>query len=99
VFSNRRNPDGTLGFFYPDHFTFGQPVYLSQLVAAAMNVDGIDWVDPESTDFVFQRFAQVAAGEIAQGFVPMQRLEVARLDNDASMPDNGQIKFELMGGQ
>jgi len=99
VFSNRRNPDGTIGFFYPDHFTFGQPVYLSQIVAAAMNVDGIDWVDPESTDFVFQRFAQVAAGEIAQGFVPMQRLEVARLDNDASVPENGRIHFELMGGQ
>jgi hypothetical protein len=99
VFSNRRNADGTIGFFHPDHFTFGQPVFLSQVVAAAMNVDGVDWVDPEDPDFVFQRFAQLAAGEIAQGFIAMQRLEIARLDNDASVPENGRIQFELMGGQ
>lgn len=99
VFSNHRNADGTIGFFFPDHFTFGQPVYLSQVVAAAMNVAGVDWVDPEDPRFVFQRFAQLAAGEIAQGYIPMQRLEIARLDNDASFPENGRIQFILDGGQ
>jgi len=99
VFSSKQNPDGTVGFFYPDNFTFGQPVYLSQVVAAAMGVAGVDWVDPEDPDFVFQRFAQLAAGEIAQGYIPMQRLEIARLANDASVPENGRITFELVGGQ
>ena len=64
-----------------------------------MSVEGVDWVDPEDSSFVFQRFAQVPAGEIAQGFLPIQRLEIARLDNDASVPENGRIQFQLMGGQ
>ena len=35
-----RAPSGTLGFFHPDRFTFGQPVYLSAIVAAAQAVAG-----------------------------------------------------------
>ena len=35
VLSSRVRADGTLGFFHPDRFTFGQPVYLSAIVAAA----------------------------------------------------------------
>lgn len=99
AFSNRRNADGSVGFFHPDHFTFGQPVYLSQVVGAAMDVAGVGWVDPENPDFVFQRFAELPDGEIAQGYIPMQRLEIARLDNDASAPENGRIQFSIMGGR
>jgi len=99
VFSNRRNSDGSIGFFHPDRFTFGQPVYLSQVVGEAMNVTGVDWVDPEDPSFVFQRFAELPAGEIALGLISMQQLEIARLDNDASLPENGRIQFNLDGGQ
>ena len=35
VFSARDLPDGRRGVFHPDNFTFGQPVYLSRLYAAA----------------------------------------------------------------
>ncbi len=31
--SNRRNPDGSLGFFHPANFAFGESVYLSQVYA------------------------------------------------------------------
>jgi hypothetical protein len=41
LFSSSDLPDGRRGFFHPDNFTFGQPVYLSQLVAAAMGVPGV----------------------------------------------------------
>src|SRR5258708_20301822 len=40
--SNRALPDGTLGFFHPDNFTFGQPLYLSQLYQAILAVEGWD---------------------------------------------------------
>ena len=33
VFSRRTLPGGGRGFFHPDNFTFGQPVYLSQVIA------------------------------------------------------------------
>ena len=32
------------GFFSPDNFTFGQPVYLSQVYAAAAGVAGVESV-------------------------------------------------------
>src|SRR5439155_20854162 len=42
AFSSTTLPDGTRGFFHPDNFTFGQPVYLSRLVSTAMQVDRVD---------------------------------------------------------
>ena len=41
VFSAGRLPGGETGFFHPDRFTFGQPVYLSAVIAAAMAVPGV----------------------------------------------------------
>ena len=39
------------GVFHPDNFTFGQPVYLSRMIAAAQAVEGVDSVRVDS----FQR--------------------------------------------
>ncbi|HUR35918.1 MAG TPA: putative baseplate assembly protein [Vicinamibacterales bacterium] len=88
--------DGTRGFFHPDNFTFGQPVYLSQMIARAMQVPGVQSVDvgPDG----FKRFGQAPHGERDAGLVPMHRLEIARADNDPSLPENGRIGFVMMGG-
>ena len=45
VFSNRRLPDGRLGAFHPDNFTFGQTIFLSPLYATAQAVDGVSSVE------------------------------------------------------
>ena len=45
VFSARVRADGNLGFFHPDNFSFGAPVYLSAIVARAMQVPGVASVD------------------------------------------------------
>jgi predicted phage baseplate assembly protein len=45
LFSNRRLPNGQVGLFHPDRFTFGQTVYLSPLVAAAQGVPGVASVE------------------------------------------------------
>jgi hypothetical protein len=95
AFSNRDNPDGTRGFFHPDRFTFGQPVYLSQVVARAMDVPGVASV--MSVDR-FQRYGEDPHGETAQGFIPMARLEIARLDNDRNAQERGQLAFTMQGG-
>lgn len=94
IFSDADLPDGTRGFFHPDNFTFGQPVYLSQIVAAAMGVPGVDWVRVDR----FQRFGELPQGELAAGQIRMQRLEIARLDNDPNRPENGRIEFTMQGG-
>ncbi|RKI64957.1 putative baseplate assembly protein [Corallococcus sp. AB049A] len=101
VFSNRDLPDGRRGFFHPDQFTFGQPVYLSRIVAAAMAVPGVAWVDTEeaaSKPNRFRRWGQVSRGEWTEGLITMERLEIARLDNDPSQPENGKLDFQMQGG-
>ena len=98
TFSNVDLPDGRRGFFHPDNLTFGQPVFLSQVVAAAMQVPGVLWVDTDDTPPKrnrFQRYGQVSGGELAAGRIPFDRLEIARLDNDPNAPENGQIAFHI----
>lgn len=85
---------GRTGYFYPGNFTFGQSVYLSQVVARAMTVPGIAHITVER----FGRqddsgFAELQAEEISLG-----PLEIARLDNDAQHPENGTIQFVFKGG-
>jgi len=87
-------PGGGRGFFHPDNFTFGQPVYLSRVVAAAMEVPGVSWVEPVR----FQRRGQVSRGELEDGRIVFARLEIAKLDNDANAPENGSIKLDMQGG-
>jgi hypothetical protein len=93
-FSADVRPNGEPGFFHPDRFTFGQPAYLSQLVAAAMEIDGVAFVAPTT----FQRLARNPAGEIAAGRIDMGRLEIARCDNDPNAPENGCIRFAVERG-
>lgn len=93
--------DGRQGFFHPDAFTFGQPVYLSRIVALAMSVPGVDWVDVDDADGKpnrFRRWGQPARGEVAAGQIDMGRLEIARLDNDRNRPENGRLEFFMRGG-
>ncbi|HUX87148.1 MAG TPA: putative baseplate assembly protein [Chloroflexota bacterium] len=102
VFSAVDLADGRRGFFHPDNFTFGQPVYLSRIIAAAMQVPGVAWVDADNTPPKpnrFQRWGQVAQGEIEAGVISLDRLEIARLDNDPNRPEDGRIEFFMMGGQ
>jgi predicted phage baseplate assembly protein len=101
TFSSRTLPGERRGFFHPDHFTFGQPVYLSRIVAAAMAVPGVRWVDVDHTppkQNRFHRFGRSPAGEVGAGVLHTARLEIARLDNDPSLPENGRIEFFMEGG-
>lgn len=79
------------GFFHPDRFSFGEPVYLSAVVAAAMAVQGVSHVEP----LRFQRLGRQPHGEIDAGRIAMARLEIARLDNDPNAPEHGRIQFEV----
>ena len=82
VLSSGARPDGTLGFFHPDRFTFGSSVYLSAIVAAAQAVEGVESVTPAT----FQRQRDSASSAIDTGVLEMGRLEIARLDDDPIVP-------------
>ncbi|HTP10316.1 MAG TPA: putative baseplate assembly protein [Anaerolineae bacterium] len=95
VLSNRRLPDGQLGFFHPDNLTFGDGVYLSKLIATVRAVPGVENVVAQ----VFQRYHELSNQEIENGVIPLGALEVARLDNDPDFPENGVLKLEMEGGR
>lgn len=100
-FGNRDLPDGTRGFFHPDNLTFGQTLYLSQLIALAMGVPGVQWVDAEdvpSKPNRFRRWGEPSHGEFTAGKITFGRLEIPRCDNDRDRPENGKIDFIMKGG-
>jgi hypothetical protein len=102
TFSNRELLDGRRGFFHPDNFTFGQSVFLSAVIARAMAVPGVRWVDLDDSDNRpnrFRRWGELARGEIDKGRIDVGRLEIIRLDNDPSRPENGKIEFIMEGGR
>lgn len=95
VLSPTDNPDGTRGLFHPDAFTFGQPVYLSPILAAARAVTGVDSVHAT----VFQRLGSPSPLPLAEGRLTLGRLEIARLDNDPDFPEHGTLRLLLHGGK
>lgn len=86
---------GQFGFFHPDNFTFGEPLYLSQLIAAVMAVDGVQSVTPHK----FQRLGRLPQGEIADGVIRPGSLEVLQLDDDPSFPEKGRLALVMGGGR
>ncbi|TMJ96969.1 MAG: putative baseplate assembly protein [Actinobacteria bacterium] len=92
--SDRVLSGGSRGFFHPDNFTFGQPVYLSQIYETAMDVAGVEWVLATR----FQRFGKVAGNELDEEVLRPAPREVARLDNDPNFPENGRLELAMKGG-
>jgi predicted phage baseplate assembly protein len=95
VLSSRARADGSLGLFHPDNFSFGQTVYLSPLYAAARGVPGVASVQVTR----FQRQGREDSKPLADGFMPLGRLEIARLDNDRNFPEHGVLRLALHGGK
>jgi len=95
LFSTHILPDGRLGFFHPDNLTFGTGIMVSKLIALAQTVTGVDNVVVTR----LQRYREVAGRELADGILHIGPLEIARLDNDLTSPENGKIEFQMMGGR
>ncbi len=94
--SNRALPDGRLGFFHPDNLSFGEAVYVSRIVAAVMAVDGVAKVCVAR----LERLADESRGnpDFADGLLKLGPNEIARLDNDPAVPENGLLVFAAVGG-
>jgi uncharacterized phage protein gp47/JayE len=95
VLGNQILPNGEKGFFYPDNFTFGQTVYLSPIYAAARSVAGVSSVMATR----FQPLGVNAAQYLSTGEIKLGSLQVARLDNDPSYPNHGQLTLSMQGGR
>jgi len=93
------DPDGppgdAIGFFHPDNFTFGSPLYLSRLIAAVITVDGVQSV----TASKFHPLGRTPQGELEKGVISPGVLEVLQLDDDPSFPENGRLALTMGGGR
>jgi hypothetical protein len=89
--------DALGGFFQPDNLTFGEAVYISRIVAAVMAVDGVAEVNVTR----LERIAQKTPGKPPDsGILKLRPSEIARLDNDPAMPENGILTFvNVRGGR
>jgi hypothetical protein len=87
--------DGTRGLLNPENFTFGQTIYTSPFVAATQEVDGVS----SAQISVFQRMDDPSRDGVAQGFLTMGRLEIARCDNNPNRLDRGILVLHMDGGK
>jgi len=94
-FSNRILPGGARGFFHPDNLTFGEGVFLSEIIATAQAVPGVESVEVTR----FQRLFESANHEIENGVLPLRVNEVAQLDNDPNFPEHGKLEIQVGGGR
>jgi hypothetical protein len=88
-------PDGRRGVFHPDNFTFGQPVYLSPLYAAAESVAGVESVEIRK----FRRQGIAATDAVDTGVLQFGPLEIPRLDQDPDYPEHGKLTLAFGGGK
>lgn len=95
VLSSNVLPDGRLGIFHPDNFSFGEPVYLSRIVAAAQAVEGVDAVIPEQ----FQRLVNPNTTSLDDGVIGIGSLEIAQLANNPNFRERGQLTLNAGGGK
>jgi hypothetical protein len=95
VLSSKILPNGQKGLFYPDSFTFGQTVYLSPIYAAARKVAGVETV----TATIFEPQGVPTNRFLAEGEIPIGAFQIARLDNDPSFPNHGQLTLVMQGGK
>jgi predicted phage baseplate assembly protein len=95
--SNSELPGGAEGFFHPDHFSFGDPIFVSRLYAAVMSVPGV-----ESARIV--RLARLHAAHpddetkvnLKLGQFTVGSNEIVRLDNDRNFPENGALTVQSL---
>jgi hypothetical protein len=88
-------PNGTAALFNSCNFNLGQPVYLSPIYLAARQIAGVQSV----TATAFEPQGTNTDVYLKQGYIPMGQFQVARLDNDPSLPGNGRLQISMAGGK
>jgi predicted phage baseplate assembly protein len=94
VLSARTLADGRRGLFHPDNFTFGDPVTVSRILAAAAGVPGV----ASASVTELHPIGAVPTTELSAGLLTVGDLEIIRLDNDPSRPERGVLHLDLDGG-
>ncbi len=92
AFSSQDLPASGRGLFHPDNFSFGDPLYLSALFAAALAIDGVASTEP----LRFAPRGRAPGNEIADGLIRPGEAAILRCDGDPNRPENGVIDFDVV---
>jgi predicted phage baseplate assembly protein len=95
LFGTGITASGQPGFFSPDNLTFGTPISVSGLVAAAASVTGVQ----SASVIKLQRLGQGDDGELAAGVLTTGPLQIPQLDNDPRHPERGVLQLTMGGGR
>lgn len=79
------------GFFHPDRQSLGQPVYLSRLVKAAMDVKGVSWVECSR----FRRY--FSAQDRDEDVIVLRPTELASVENIPTQKSRGFLELVIGG--
>ena len=93
--SNKRLTGQEQGFFHPDKLTFGQPLERSTIESAIENSHGVCGV----RSIMYRRRGFTADFVELPATVLVGHFEILRVDNDASLPENGTLKITVEGGK
>lgn len=83
------------GFFEPGRLDFGDDLFASDIIEAAMAVDGVAVA-------CLNRFKRVGSGwpdRSAQGFIPVEADEYVRCLNNRGEPEKGYFRLIVNGGE
>jgi hypothetical protein len=92
-FSAGFTPDGRMGFFHPDLWTFGQPLHASQILGRIHKVQGIEHV----TSIALKRWNDPAPA--AEEITNLRPNEIIEVMSDPGHMELGFILFEMQGGR
>ena len=95
VLSAARLPDGRVGFFQPDRWSFGQPLERSALEAAIQQAYGVAGVVSISYR---QRGATLNYRPLPDTFI-VSVDAILRVDNDNNRPERGSLNIIVEGGK
>lgn len=92
-FSDGFTPDGRMGFFHPDLWTFGQELRASQIIGRVQLVKGVDHV----INVEMKRWNEVTPG--AEGIIEVRANEIIHVKNNPDHIEEGFIFFDIRGGR
>lgn len=86
-------PDGRMGFFHPDLWTFGQPLHASQILGRIQKVQGVEHV----ISIALKRWND--PGPAAEEIAKLRPNEIIEVMTDPGHMELGFISFEVQGGR
>lgn len=85
---------GRHGFFHPDNFSFGQPLYMSQLIAFVMAIEGVASVEVTK----LHKLGRLPQNELSTNIIAPDDLEILEMRDDPNFPERGLLEIEVGGG-